>query len=118
MIDITKNTTPHGLLREIDPEAAAALEAWPHGWEYWSNPAREWRIAPDDCSFVSIAVYRAIPAPVRVVRWHNMHACGAIGYGYKSRKLADERAYSDCIAVLRIERDGDGSNVTVTVEAV
>lgn len=113
MIDVTQNTTPHGLLREIDPEAAAALEAWPHGVQCWRRNGWE---KIDDPSWTWICVYRAIPAPVRVVRWANMYLSG-VGASCETREKAERTKCDNRIAVLRIERDKDGSNVTVTVEA-
>lgn len=117
MIDITQNTTPHGLLREIDPEAAAALEAWPHGVEFWSMMhGGKWVSARPEWD--ETTVYRAIPAPKRVVRWVNLYI-REIGDAWPTRKQAnDSRTNAECIAVLRIEQAEGGSNVTVTVEDV
>lgn len=117
MIDITKNTTPHGLLREIDPEAAAALEAWPHGVEYYSTGKAKW-VTTERPGWNLICVYRAIPASKRVVRWRNMYSDGLIAHGYCTREAADSAAIGGRIAVLRVEHDEDGGNVTVDVEAV
>ena len=112
MIDITKNTTPHGLLREIDPEAAAALEAWPHGVEAFFDDEGRWKRLGRP-SWQARYVFRAIPAPVRVVRWHNLYRDGSISIGYESSEDADSGKLGHRIAVLRIERDEDGGNVDV-----
>lgn len=59
MTDLTKITTPFGLL---DAETQAALKAWPHGVEVWIS-GDAWA----DCrrpGWHDRDVYRAKPAPV------------------------------------------------------
>jgi len=59
MTDLTKITTPFGLL---DPETQEALRKWEHGWDYYSGKDG-WLEWPDP-SWSTIGTYRARPAPL------------------------------------------------------
>jgi hypothetical protein len=81
----------------LTPEERAALEAWPHGWEYYDE---EWHnINP---SWASFRVYRGKPAPVVTSIWFNVYK-NSMSIPYGSRAYADLHAFKDRIDVLRIE---------------
>lgn len=59
MTDLTKITTPFGLM---DPETQEALRKWEHGWDYYSGEDG-WLEWPDP-SWSTVGTYRARPAPL------------------------------------------------------
>jgi hypothetical protein len=65
--DLTALETPFGILLEKAPPVAEALEAWPHGFEYYSTPFQphEWATV-DEPTWAYGTVYRAKPAPAEV----------------------------------------------------
>lgn len=59
MTDLTKITTPFGLL---DKETQDALRAWGHGWDAFGG--NDWQDVQGFCSFSEWITYRARPAPL------------------------------------------------------
>lgn len=115
-MDIFTNTMPLSLLAVEAPAIYEELLQWDGEFEFWS--AYGWCKVFGAAMKNSVLVYRAVKPPTRVVRWHNLYRDGWVGDAFLSRADVDGAAASDRIAVLRIERDEDGGNVTVDVEPV
>jgi len=92
-------TTNRIQYRLLTTEERAALEAWPHGWEFfyfesWNNVDRpEW---------ARNSVYRGKPAPVVTSVWFNRYSDRIRG-PYNLRSGADLCAQSFRLDVLRID---------------
>jgi len=91
-------TTNRIQTQHLKPEERAALEAWPHGVEYfafgsWNNV--------DSPGWFRDTVYRGKPAPVVTSVWFNIFIY-AVSPPYKSREEANsDRASEFRTAVLR-----------------
>jgi hypothetical protein len=110
-VDLTKITTPFGLL---DEDTQQRLQSWPHGWEAfksdgWVTTQPKW--APS-------VTYRAKPAPERKCVWINVYEGNAARSAVTrpSRGSADYAAAADRTAVWRIEYNEDGSDPEIFVE--
>jgi hypothetical protein len=77
-----------------------AMRAWPHGWEYASFSG--WMDIPDP-EWSQTTVYRGKPKPVVTSVWFNVYPHDSSSQGYKTREAANDMAYLDRIAVLRID---------------
>ena len=55
--------------------------------------------------------------PKCITTWHNVYPDITSG-SYNSRVAADDRRYSTCLCVYRIERDEDGGNFEMFREEV
>ena len=83
----------------LTPEERAALEAWPHGWEFfyfesWNNV--------DNPEWARNSVYRGKPAPVVTSVWFNRYRDTMAG-PYRTQEDADAAAWTSRIDVLRID---------------
>lgn len=67
MTDLTKITTPFGLLEQEDPETAKALQECGGPWEIWHD--RNIWLKCYDMPGMSHTVYRKKPAPREYVAW-------------------------------------------------
>jgi hypothetical protein len=63
MIDLYNNTTQHGLLKQIDPEGAKALEECGGPWEFWSPVKRAWLPITVRAGWSSDVAYRKAREP-------------------------------------------------------
>jgi hypothetical protein len=96
--DPTTNRITFGLLTEDEQKL---LNAWPHGWEFYS--LSQW-VSNDPPDWVSHIVYRGKPAPVVTSWYRNVQAGGSTGnILYSSRAEADLNADGKRIGVLRID---------------
>lgn len=95
--DPKTNRIPFALL-SVDKQKI--MKAWPHGWDYFSNAG--WIDVPDPEWFQATA-YRGKPAPVVTSKWFNIYPRGPVPQAYLTRKIADDIAGVDRIAVLRID---------------
>lgn len=107
------NRIPWGLLTE---DEQAALQACEHGWEGYAYSRGTWLDTISD-TWARTTIYRAKPAPKRVVTWHNVYPDFVDG-GYDSKRAAYIHTLCKCICVYRIERNEDGSDPTIEVEDV
>jgi len=92
-------TTNRVQTMHLTPEERAALEAWPHGWEFfyfgsWNNV--------DSPGWARDSVYRGKPAPVVTSVWFNRYP-GKMRGPYNSREVADFGATFGRLDVLRID---------------
>ena len=105
------NRIPWGLLTE---DEQAALQECSHGWEVYIYDQWETSKAPAWCS---VAIYRAKPAPKRIVVWlHYDDECLWTVWAEKDEAQDSLNAWGGFLK--RIEMDEDGSNVVVTDEVV
>lgn len=107
------NRVPFGLLTT---EEKAALQACEHGWEIWIHYIEKWGDRPTPC-WSDCGVYRAKPAPKRVVVW--LHWCKGTGSDSTFEEETAKRwinLYGGWLK--RIECDEDGGNVVVTDEVL
>lgn len=111
--DPTQNRVPSCLLTKGEKEI---LRNWPHGLELYDCFKCCWHDVIDP-TFSGTLIYRAKPAPERIVTWANVYD-GWIGPLHKSRKKADDSALVNRLCVYRIERDADGGNPEISVEDV
>lgn len=96
------NRIPWFLLTE---EEKTALEACKHE-VYAFSMVKGWR------SFLRwdpYVIYRAKPAPKRLVTWHNVYS-GGVSNSHESRDEADRLAQSRRLCVYRMSRLEDGSD--------
>ncbi len=96
--DPTKNCTPFGLLSK---DEQSALFDWTHGWEFYHWEGK-WDTIGDP-SWSATAVYRGKPAPVVTSAWWNVYPSGSVLTAFPTRKMADDNAGKNRIAVLRID---------------
>jgi hypothetical protein len=82
-------------------EELSALEAWPHGLEYFYRGS--WGSIDSPPSWwIKDAVYRGKPAPVVTRMWFNVYKY-QMSDPYKTREQADKYAGSSRIDVRRID---------------
>lgn len=93
----TTNRIQFGMMT---PEEQAELREWPHDWEYYL--LNEWRFIVTP-SWEWGVVYRGKPAPVVKSAWWNVYPSGSVLTAYPTRKMADDNAGKNRIAVLRID---------------
>ncbi len=85
MIDLTKVTSPFGLL---DEQTKAALKAHGGPYEYWSAKQDAWLPPPDAPAWFSADVYRVKPQPPKPREWWIVGGCEA----WESEALARHSA--------------------------
>ena len=108
MQDLTKITTPYGLLDEKTREALKA-----HGGPYqhydWSSEC--WvPIGHESPGWFKSTTYRVKPTLLVYERWVNMYP-GGEEIGFTTKEIADTHASGDRIACLHIRQEyqeGDG----------
>lgn len=105
------NRIPFGLLTD---DEKAALRACKHGWEFWDGTHWKDKVGNILCPS---CIYRAKPAPRRIVTWHNVYPDFVDG-GYDSKRAAYIHTLCKCICVYRITRNEDGSDPQIEVEGV
>ena len=105
------NRIPWGLLTE---DEQAALQACEYGWERRTQEGWKNSDTPHWCNYT---IYRAKPAPKRLVMW--LHYDDEFGFDFTYRKqMADNMLKRHGGNLYRIERNEDGSNPTIEVEDV
>ena len=83
----------------LTPQERSALEAWPHGLEYFNTGA--WYPCGPGVWGNDI-IYRGKPAPVVTSVWSNIYK-NCMSSPYKTRKQADRYAANGRIGVLRMD---------------
>ena len=93
-------TTNRIQTQHLTPEERAALEAWPHGWQYFHGTYGWFNC--ENIQWISDLVYRGKPAPVVMNKWFNVYT-NLMDGPYHSRKVANFSASEGRIDVLRID---------------
>ena len=112
--DLTKITTPFGLLDAETQQALKAAYADGHTIQNFITPG-EWSDINYEPIWSIVSTYRVKPAPVTVSKWTNVYPWG-VGCSYECRNRADKAASKRRLAVLRVDiTDG---KVTFHKEAI